>query len=70
MSITNSESLFVALGTQRDIRLRHLSSVASSTLLYFSTLAHKRYDFRKKKDTERQTCVVFLYTFYQKHFSF
>jgi hypothetical protein len=41
--------VFVALGTERDMRLRLLSSVASSTLLYFSTLAHKRYDFREKE---------------------
>ena len=35
-----------------------LSSVASQSLLYFSTLSHKRHDFRKKKIPEHKMCAL------------
>jgi len=37
-----------------------LSSVAYRALQYFSTLSHKRHDFRRKNITERKMCVLFL----------
>ena len=43
------------------------SPVASLALLYFSTLSHKRYNFREKNI---KRCFDFLYNFYVKHFSF
>ena len=36
------------------------SSVACSVLQYFSTLSHKRHDFRKRKVTEHKMCVLVL----------
>ena len=39
-----------------------LSSVASPSLQYFSTLPHKRHDFWKKEVTEYKICVVIFPT--------
>jgi len=49
ISIAYSECVFVTLGTQHAIRVRSIimSSVASPAVIYFSTLPHKRHDFRE-----------------------
>ena len=37
----------VALGIQQEMRIRHIVTVACLALKHFSTLFHKRHDFRK-----------------------
>jgi hypothetical protein len=60
MSISHSASVFVALGIQHAMRLRHIviCGLPSSTIL--STLSHKRQDFLKKKVTQN----VYFYFIY------
>ena len=62
----------VSLLIQHATRMRHIvtSLVAPLAPPYFSTLSHKRYDFRKKL-IEYKMCVLFFSTtFYLKHISF
>jgi len=67
MSITCSECVYVALVIHHAMRMRRiiLSPVAYLQLQYFSTLYHKRHDFRKKKKKiEHKMCVlIFSITF-------
>jgi len=62
----------VALFIKYAKRMRNIifSSVVCLTLTHFSTLSHKRHDFRQKV-TEHEICVfIFLYKVFLKYFSF
>ena len=55
----------VALLIQHATRMRHVvtPSVASLAPLYFSTLSHKRCDFRKKVIEHKMCVLIFSTTF-------
>jgi hypothetical protein len=61
ISTTNSECVSVALVIQHAMRMRCiiLPSVACPALKHFSTLSHKRHDFRKRRHSTKM-CFAFL----------
>jgi len=58
--VTHSECMFIALGITHTMRMHRviLLSVSCPDLQYFSTLSHKRHEFRKKKNIEHKMCVL------------
>jgi len=47
--IARSEHVFVSLGIQHEMCMRHIVLCSLSGSKSFSTLSHKRHEFRKKK---------------------
>ena len=71
-SITYSECVSIALVIQHAKRMRRITlpSVVCPALQYFSTLSHKRDDFRKQKIIEHKMYSDFIYDICLKRFSF
>ena len=56
--------MFVALSTQREMRMRHIiiCGLPGSTIFFF-TLSHKRHDFRKKVTEHKKRALIPSTTF-------
>jgi len=55
MSIIYSETVFVALGILRAMSMRRIVICGlSGSTIFFSTLSHKRHDFRNKKKSYKE----------------
>jgi len=54
-----SKCVFLALDMRHAMRLRHTAICGLSDSKYFSTLSHKRYDFRKKNVIVHRMCVFY-----------
>jgi hypothetical protein len=61
VSITYCECVFVALGIQHAMRMRHIVICGRPILQNISTLSHKRHDFRRKV-AEHKMCVSIFST--------
>ena len=71
MNFTYFECVPVALFIQhiKDMRSIVLSSVTSLALPYFSTLSHKRHDFRERKLLNIKFVFLMFSTSLSEHFS-
>jgi serine kinase of HPr protein (carbohydrate metabolism regulator) len=62
MIITQPVCVFVALGIQHAMHMRHIVICDLPALQYFSTLSHERHYFRVTENIEHKMCVVIFST--------
>jgi len=62
MSITYSECIFVPLGIQHAMLLRHIVICGLPGSTIFFHISHKRHDFRKESYPKKKVFVVILST--------
>jgi len=63
VSMTYSKYMSLTLSIQHAIRMRHIVTCGlSGSTVYFSTLSHKRQDYRGKEVIKHKICAVIFYT--------
>ena len=60
LSITYCECMFIALGIQHAMRMRHIAICGLSRSTVFSHVCHEQHDFRKKKKLFNIKCAFRL----------
>jgi len=61
MSTAYSECVFVALGIQHAMRMRHIVICGLPRTITFCHISHKRQDFRKIKLMNANMCILCLW---------
>jgi len=58
--VLHNLSVFVGLGTQQAMRMRHIVTCGLPALQHFPTITHKRHDFGEKKKLLKTKCLFWF----------